>query len=123
MMVIGQANCVVVVCSDNYHAHMARRAQHLRCRCERSERADNKLDNSDKSPSCEVAFNLHCGLPGVAAHSMIMEIGGPGAAASLLRRARAAGLPLRGSGPDNVWQIVAWVPQALLLRNKGRRET
>ena len=37
-------------------------------------------------------------LPGVAAHSMIIEICFCGAAAS------RAGLPLCGSGPDSVWQ-------------------
>ena len=37
----------MVCASCAYHARMARRAQHLWCYiCERSERADNKLDNS-----------------------------------------------------------------------------
>ena len=49
-----------------YHARMARRAQHLLCslrrECERSERADNKLDKvrgrKVKSRDCALASDL-----------------------------------------------------------------
>ena len=46
-----------------------------------------------------------CSLPDVAAH---FHVGNSGAAAAAPRASRA-GLPLCGSGPDNVWQAVVIV--------------
>ena len=46
------------VANGGYHARMARRAQHL---CERSERADNKLDKNGED-LIRVMFGLHAAL-------------------------------------------------------------
>ena len=46
MVEFGTSSCFQGI----YHARMARRAQHLRCSlCERSERAENRLDKGDGS--------------------------------------------------------------------------